>query len=72
MEGDGESEEGEGMKRPAVFIDRDGTVNEQMGYINHLSRFVILPGLPNGLRLLNKRKLVFEENSSPTVYARRP
>jgi hypothetical protein len=23
------------MKRAAVFLDRDGTINEQMGYINH-------------------------------------
>jgi D-glycero-D-manno-heptose 1,7-bisphosphate phosphatase len=45
---------GENMKKPAVFIDRDGTVNEQMGYINHVSRFVILPGVVEGLRLLNE------------------
>jgi len=30
--------------RPAVFLDRDGTINEQRGYINHISRFVLLPG----------------------------
>lgn len=42
------------MKRPAVFIDRDGTVNEQMGYINHPSRFIMLPGIPEAIRLLNK------------------
>ena len=42
------------MKRPAVFIDRDGTINEQMGYINHLSRFNILPGVPEAIRLLNE------------------
>ncbi|MGD8227546.1 MAG: HAD family hydrolase [Desulfobacteraceae bacterium] len=42
------------MKKPAVFIDRDGTINEQLGYINHLSRFVILPGVPEAVRLLNK------------------
>jgi D-glycero-D-manno-heptose 1,7-bisphosphate phosphatase len=42
------------MKKPAVFIDRDGTVNEQLGYINHLSRFVILPGVSEAVRLLNK------------------
>lgn len=43
------------MKKPAVFIDRDGTINEQMGYINHLSRFVILPGVVEALRLLNEK-----------------
>ncbi len=42
------------MKRPAVFMDRDGTINEQMGYINHLSRFVILPGVAEAIRLLNE------------------
>ena len=42
------------MGRPAVFIDRDGTINEQMGYINHPSRFVILPGVPEAIRLLNR------------------
>lgn len=40
-------------KKPAVFIDRDGTVNEQMGYINHKSRFVLLPGVAEAIRLLN-------------------
>ena len=41
------------MKKPAVFMDRDGTVNEQMGYINHLDRFVLLPGTGEAIRLLN-------------------
>ena len=44
------------MKRPAVFIDRDGTVNEQMGYINHISRFVMLPGAIEAIRLLNRHQ----------------
>jgi D-glycero-D-manno-heptose 1,7-bisphosphate phosphatase len=39
--------------KPAVFLDRDGTINEQMGYINHPSRFVILPGVPEAVGLLN-------------------
>ena len=46
------------VKRPAVFIDRDGTVNEQMGYINHLSRFVLLPGVPEAVSLLNKNNFL--------------
>jgi D-glycero-D-manno-heptose 1,7-bisphosphate phosphatase len=43
------------LKRPAVFLDRDGTINEQMGYINHVSRFVILPRVAEAVRLLNSR-----------------
>ncbi len=35
-------------------MDRDGTVNEQMGYINHPDRFVLLPGAGKAIRLLNE------------------
>ncbi|MBN2033869.1 MAG: HAD family hydrolase [Deltaproteobacteria bacterium] len=41
------------MKKAAVFLDRDGTINEQMGYINHLSRFKIIPGAAEAIRILN-------------------
>ena len=54
MEGDGDLKREVCVKKPAVFLDRDGTINEQMGYINHLSRFVLLPGVPEAIRLLNK------------------
>ena len=39
--------------RPAVFLDRDGTINEQMGYINHISRFAMLPRAAAAIRVLN-------------------
>ena len=42
------------MKQPAVFLDRDGTINEQMGYINHPGRFVLLPNVARAVRLLNE------------------
>jgi D-glycero-D-manno-heptose 1,7-bisphosphate phosphatase len=42
-----------GPARPAVFLDRDGTINEQMGYINHISRFQLLPGVGQAIRSLN-------------------
>jgi D-glycero-D-manno-heptose 1,7-bisphosphate phosphatase len=41
------------MKRAAIFLDRDGTINEQMGYINHLTRFRIIPGAAEAIRRLN-------------------
>ncbi|MBC8317499.1 MAG: D-glycero-beta-D-manno-heptose 1,7-bisphosphate 7-phosphatase [Desulfobulbaceae bacterium] len=41
------------MMKPAVFLDRDGTINEQMGYINHLSRFHMLPGAAAAISRLN-------------------
>lgn len=43
--------------RPAVFLDRDGTINEQMGYVNHLSRFQLLPGAARAIRSLNEAGL---------------
>ena len=44
-------------KRAAVFLDRDGTINEQMGYINHGSRFILLPGAVEAIRRLNDQQI---------------
>jgi len=44
------------MKVPAVFMARDGTINEQRGYINHISRFVLIPGTAEAIRLLNRHQ----------------
>lgn len=43
--------------QPAVFLDRDGTINEQMGYINHISRFILLPGAATAIRTLNEQNI---------------
>jgi len=40
--------------KPAVFLDRDGTINEQMGYVNDLCRFVLLPHTAEAIRMLNE------------------
>lgn len=42
------------MKRPAVFIDRDGTISEEVGYVNHPSRFQIYPYSFEAIKLLNE------------------
>lgn len=39
-------------------MDRDGTINEQMGYINHASRFRLLPGVSEAVRLLNENNFL--------------
>ena len=41
------------MKRPAVFIDRDGTISEEVGYVNHPSRFRLFPYAASAVKLLN-------------------
>ena len=54
------------MKEIAVFLDRDGTINEEMGYINHLSRFVLLPRTGAAIKRLNDAgvKVVVVTNQS--------
>lgn len=41
-------------KKPAVFIDRDGAIIEEVGYINHVSRVVVLPGAAEAIKKLNE------------------
>ncbi|MGC1616319.1 MAG: D-glycero-beta-D-manno-heptose 1,7-bisphosphate 7-phosphatase [Candidatus Acidiferrum sp.] len=43
--------------RPAVFLDRDGTISEEVGYLNHVSRFRILPRVADAIRRLNEAGL---------------
>jgi D-glycero-D-manno-heptose 1,7-bisphosphate phosphatase len=41
--------------RRAVFIDRDGTISEEVGYVNHVSRYRVLPFAAEAVRTLNER-----------------
>jgi D-glycero-D-manno-heptose 1,7-bisphosphate phosphatase len=56
--------------RPAVFIDRDGTINEQRGYINHISRFALLPGVGKAISLLNMNDHIVVVTSNQSGVAR--
>ena len=38
----------------AIFLDRDGTINEEMGYINHADRFKVFPFVPRSIQIFNK------------------
>jgi D-glycero-D-manno-heptose 1,7-bisphosphate phosphatase len=40
-----------------VFLDRDGTISEEVGYLNHISRFRMLSGVPKAIRKLNDARL---------------
>jgi D-glycero-D-manno-heptose 1,7-bisphosphate phosphatase len=40
--------------KPAVFMDRDGTLSHEVGYVNHLSRFQLFPWSVEAVRLLNR------------------
>ncbi len=42
------------MRRPAVFLDRDGTINVDTGYVGTVAQFVFLDGVPATIRRLNQ------------------
>lgn len=41
----------------AVFIDRDGTLTEEVGYVNHPKRLRLLPRSAEAIRRLNRARL---------------
>jgi len=40
--------------KPAIFMDRDGTLSHEVGYVNHLSRFRLYPYAVDAVRLINR------------------
>jgi D-glycero-D-manno-heptose 1,7-bisphosphate phosphatase len=45
------------LPRPAVFLDRDGTIGEELGYVNHIDRFQIFPYAAESIRALNQANI---------------
>jgi len=43
----------DGAGRPAIFLDRDGTIFEEMGYLNHISRVHVFPFVAGAIARLN-------------------
>jgi D-glycero-D-manno-heptose 1,7-bisphosphate phosphatase len=43
--------------RRAVFLDRDGTIGEELGYVNHIDRFRMFPYAAEAIRELNQAKI---------------
>ncbi len=40
------------MSKKAVFLDRDGVINEDKGYVHRVEELVLLPGVIEGLKRL--------------------
>lgn len=40
------------MKHHAIFLDRDGTINHDSGYVKDPSQIILLPGVPEGIKKL--------------------
>ena len=38
----------------AVFLDRDGTINEEKNYLHRIKDFAFIPGVPLAIRRLNQ------------------
>jgi D-glycero-D-manno-heptose 1,7-bisphosphate phosphatase len=45
------------FSQPAVFLDRDGTISEDVGYLNDVSQFRIFPFAAEAIRKLNDANL---------------
>lgn len=41
-------------RKPAIFVDRDGTLNELVGYLNDLDAFKLYPWSHEAIRLINR------------------
>ena len=54
------------MDRAAVFLDRDGTINEDVGYLADPNLFRLLPGAAEGIKLLKRAgfKVIVVSNQS--------
>ncbi len=44
-------------KHRAVFLDRDGTINEEVGYLDDLAKLKIIPAAFEAVRLINAAKM---------------
>lgn len=45
------------QNRRAVFLDRDGTICEEMGYLNHVTRLLVYPFAAAAIRRLNDARI---------------
>jgi D-glycero-D-manno-heptose 1,7-bisphosphate phosphatase len=57
-------------KRIAVFLDRDGTINEEMGYLNHPDRFFLLPHVAEAIKRLNQNNILVIVTTNQSGVAR--
>jgi D-glycero-D-manno-heptose 1,7-bisphosphate phosphatase len=44
----------EKKRQAAVFLDRDGTINEEVGYLDRLEKLTLISGAAGAIRLINE------------------
>ena len=42
------------VKKKAFFLDRDGVLNVEIGYLHEAEKTVLLPGVPEALQLIHQ------------------
>jgi|688.fasta_scaffold1011387_1 mannose-1-phosphate guanylyltransferase/phosphomannomutase len=42
------------MNKPAIFLDRDGTINTLNGYVSRYEQIQIMDGVPEAIKIFNK------------------
>ncbi len=45
------------MLKGGVFLDRDGTINEEVGYLDDPGRLALLPGAAQAIRRINEKQI---------------
>jgi len=58
------------VTRAAIFLDRDGTICEEVGYVNHLSRSRLLPNSLEAIGLINQAGLLAVVTTNQSGVAR--
>lgn len=55
---------------PAVFLDRDGVINKDSGYVKSTDEFMLLSGVPDAIKRLNQAGLLTVVVTNQPVVAR--
>lgn len=58
------------LPQRAVFLDRDGTINEYRGFLTDIEEFHLLPGAGEAIRLLNRTEVLVILVTNQPVIAR--
>ena len=56
------------FKQKAVFLDRDGVINKEIGYVTNYKHFIFLPGVKPAIKYLNdKRYLIIITSNQAAI-----
>lgn len=59
-----------GKKQKAIFLDRDGTINEYVGFLKHIDDFRLIDGTADAIRMINQSDFLAIVITNQPVIAR--